>query len=522
LFPVFLFPVSNAYADPARTNESSSAAASNTFDIVEIRVLGNTVLPTMQIESALYPHLGIGKTLDDVQATRTALEKIYHDAGYSTVYVDIPEQSVDEGIVRLKVTEGRIGQVRVTGARYFRNRKIVSDIPSIEQGRVPFFPDVQRELGAANNVSRDRLVTPIVKAGREPGKVDVELKVKDELPVHGSVEVNNRYTADTSKTRASINLSYDNLWQRFHSLSVQYQTAPEAPREARVIAATYIAPLPNRNLLAVYAVDTNSDVATVGTLSVLGKGRIYGTRYIERLPDGASYSHSLTLGGDYKDFSENVRVSTDTGLQTPIAYANWSVVYGGTWRAEKTAASFNIGANFGIRGLANDPAEFENKRFKARPNYFYLRGDTNVERQSFFGTRIGLRVAAQYTTEPLISNEQFSIGGADSIRGYLESEALGDYGISSSLELRSPSLKSWLPHTDSFYLLAFADAGIVNIVDSLPAQDSQMRLSSYGAGLRFDGFGGVQANLDWAVPLKSTGRTPAHESRIHFLVRYGF
>ena len=77
-----------------------------------------------------------------------------------------------------------------------------------------------------------------------------------------------------------------------------------------MLAATYVMPLESTgHSVALYAVDTNSDVSTIGTLSVLGAGRIYGARYIIPLPSIESrYYHSFIVGADYKDFDESIRV----------------------------------------------------------------------------------------------------------------------------------------------------------------------------------------------------------------------
>jgi hemolysin activation/secretion protein len=58
---------------------------------------------------------------------------------------------------------------------------------------VPNFNQVEREIVALNQWL-DRRVTPTLRGGVEPGTVDVDLKVKDILPLHGSVELNNRYS----------------------------------------------------------------------------------------------------------------------------------------------------------------------------------------------------------------------------------------------------------------------------------------------------------------------------------------
>src|SRR5690348_8491155 len=71
----------------------AAAAAEQQFDVFELRVLGNTKLPQADIESVLYPFLGYHKTLQDVEVARKALETLYHDRGYGTVYVDIPDQT---------------------------------------------------------------------------------------------------------------------------------------------------------------------------------------------------------------------------------------------------------------------------------------------------------------------------------------------------------------------------------------------------------------------------------------------
>src|SRR6516165_10101607 len=78
-------------AQPAAADQAAAAATDEgRFDLQELRVLGNSVLTGRDIESTVYPFLGPGKTLKDVESARAALEKVYHDRGYGTVFVDIP------------------------------------------------------------------------------------------------------------------------------------------------------------------------------------------------------------------------------------------------------------------------------------------------------------------------------------------------------------------------------------------------------------------------------------------------
>ena len=81
-------------------------------------------------------------------------------------------------------------------------------------------------------------VVPVLKPGKSQGLVDVDLKVKDENPFHGSVALNNYNSADTSESRLSLGISYDNLWQKQHSFALQWQVAPQETNEANVRVAT--------------------------------------------------------------------------------------------------------------------------------------------------------------------------------------------------------------------------------------------------------------------------------------------
>jgi len=500
-----------------------ATAGREVFSVLEYRVLHNTVLPTRQVESAVYPHLGPGKTIDDVQAARAALEQAYHAAGYSSVFVDVPEQSIGEGIVRLSVTEGRVGSLRVSGERYVSGRAIRAAVPSLAPGTVPHFPDVQQQINDVNRESGDLAVVPVLKAGQTPGTVDVDLKVKDELPLHGSIEVNDHNTPDTTRTRVNFSLSYTNLFQTYQSLSLQYQLAPERHSDAGVFSGTYLIPFSAGGpSLALYTIKTNSDVAAVGTLSVVGRGEIYGARYIIPLTLGGNLYQTLTFGGEYKSFGQNVLLVDGGGIQTPIHYLNWTGIYNVSLATPRTRSSVEIATDFGVRGVANSIDEFENNRAMAQPNYYYVRLNASHERVLTHGWSMAVRLNSQFSAAPLINNEQFAIGGATSVRGYLESEALGDSGVAAGFELRSPSLPTLITHgAREAYGYLFTDGGLVALVDPLPSQTPRTRLWSLGGGMRLTAFAGLDAELSFADARLATPYTHAGDYRFLFDVRYG-
>ncbi len=515
-----------AAADPA-------AGQQNRFDIWEFRVLGNRVLARRSIESAVYPFLGPNRTIDTVKQAAAALEKSYKAAGFGAVYVDIPEQTVDRGIVRLKVTEGRIDRVRVQGDRYFSDRQIRAALPALAAGRTLALPALQRQLTRLNSRTPDRAVSPILKAGPRPGTLDVDLAVKDTLPLHGSVQYDNRHTADTTPNRATVALHYDNLWQRQDSLGLEYQTAPAKPGDARVFVANYTGHLgASAALAALTFIRTDSNVVALGTLGVLGKGTITGAHYVLPLANSASFSDTLNAGLDYKDVLTSVLPSAPSGgsaaavpaaVTAAVHYLNWSAAYQAAWRQPTRTYGLTAALNFGVRSLVNGPSEFENVRYNARPDYFDLRIGLTAAESLPAAFALTQRFRAQWADAPLVNNEQFSVGGADTVRGYLEAEALGDSGAAAGIELHSPPLgKRGGAILGPLYAFAFVDAGVAALVDPLPGQARNVALWSNGIGLRLESARGLAGSFDYAVPRRAGARTRRDDSRLDFTLQYAF
>ena len=517
----------------ATTENKPPPAKEPKFMVSEYQIEGNSVLPTLAIEQAVYPYLGADKTIADVELARKSLEQAYQKAGYSTVFVDIPEQNVVSGVVRLRVTEGRIAKLSVTGARYYSLGRIRSQLSALAPGAVPYLPQVQDQMNAINRAATDRQITPVFRAGRTPGTVDVELRVKDQPPLHASLEFNNRYSSNTSHTRAIGQLRYDNLWQREHSLSLQYQTAPQNTNEVQVAAATYLFRSEDSDqLTAFYVVHSRSDVAAVGDISVIGSGNIYGVRRIVPLPPGKGYFHSLSLGVDVKDFKESVVLLGADSVNTPIRYVPFSLAYNASLPGNSVTSQFSTTLNFSLRNLADKiiddcdgqpEDQFECKRSGAHSNYFYLKAEYQRTSKLPYDMSWTTKLGAQLASQPLISNEQFGAGGADSVRGYRESERLGDDGWQAGVEWRSPSFAGdKTPNLQELLFLMFAETARLSIQEPLSKQQSRFDLTGTGLGLRFTAWKKLKGELDWARALKDGAATKKDDSRWYFRLEYGF
>jgi hemolysin activation/secretion protein len=504
---------------------SEGTEAQYSFNVFEFVVDGNTVLENTHIEKAVYPFLGETKTIKDVEKARAALESTYQNLGYLTVSVSIPEQDVDDGIVRLLVTEGSVERLRIKDAQYTTHAALKSRVQEFEEGKVPHFPTAQAQLDKVSR-NQNRQVSPILRPGKSPGKVEVDLQVQDKLPLHGSLELNDRFAPSTTRTRLNGSMRYENLWQKDHSMGISFQASPEDFNEVKVFSGTYVIPRQNGDYFAMYAVVSDSNIAAVGDVNVIGNGRISGARYIHPLKGADNYYHSVTLGADYKDFKESViLLGADTTINAPVSYFSFSLGYDGTIQTDDYQTQMNVTMNAAPRAIGNTEREFNYRRQNAKPNFAYIRSEVKHLHKLPYDWTVQTRLLGQLSNGGLIAPEQFAVGGVDSVRGYLESSSLGDNGIQLALELRTPPLKKYLKqfkasdYLKDFYLFSFYDAGLVKVYNSPNAQSSQ-HVSSAGIGLKLKTNSGVLAYIDYAYAFQDSIQVNAGDERLHFRLGY--
>ena len=475
----------------------------------------------MDLGNAIYPYTGPYRTPADVEQARAALEKAYRDKGYQTVSVQIPPQQVRDGVIYLQVVKGEIGRLRVEGSRFYSIDEIRREAPSLAEGTVPNFNQVTTDLVALNQLP-DRRITPVLQAGQIPGTVDVDLNVKDTPPVHGSVEINNRYSADTTPLRVNGSFDYDNLWQLGHTIGASFQVSPEDLSQVEVFSGYYLARVPGMDWLSlmVQGTDQDSNVNTLGGIAVAGKGETVGLRAIITLPPRADFYHSVSLGFDYKHYDQDV-VIAGTDATTPLTYYPLSAAYSATWAGKGYVTTFDPSVTVEIRGLdgSSSEEEFDNNRHGASGSFIYVRGDLSHTRDLPGGFQAYGKIQGQASDQPLVNSEQFSGGGLGTVRGYLESEELGDNALFGSMEMRTPSLGNLLGKTvDEWRFYVFGEGGILGLDDVLPEQQNTFTLASVGGGTRLQLLSHLNGSLDLGVPLERGPNTAAYSPMLTFRV----
>jgi hemolysin activation/secretion protein len=512
-----------------------SVAATDTFFVAEYRVHNVHALTALEVETAVYPFLGPDRTVADVKAACTALEAAYRAKGFGAASVQ-PDPNVGvDGVVHLQVSEGTVERLRVKGAKYFSPRRIKAAAPSLAEGKVINFNDVSQDVVALNQ-SRDRTVTPVLSPGAEPGTYDIDLNVKDSPPVHGSLELNDYRSPNTVPLRVTAAASDSNLAQSGQGAGVSFELAPQRGRDSEVLTGYYLAKLQalDRWSFLIQGTKQDSDISTLGGSTVAGPGETVEFQAILALPPGKdwatgkdweNFSHSVSIGIDYKSFRQSLNPGGDSStgsIVTPITYYPITANYNATvlgWAGKGSETDLNAGITMHFRGMGSGPNVFDLNRYGADGGFIYFRGSVAHTQDLPGGLQGFVKVQGQLANQPLVSSEEFSGGGVETVRGYLESETVADDGGFASVELRSPQIKAWFAKkTTDWRVYAFGDGGKLILIDPLPEQQAHFYLASVGLGSRLSLGDHVSGGCDAAYPLYGQAYTKAHDPRVTFRV----
>jgi hemolysin activation/secretion protein len=206
-----------------------STNAGPRFPVERYRIMGNTVLSPQEIAMVLTNIDGDYGTNVSIDGIRTAIEQLqeaYRDRGYMTVAVGLPQQRLTNAVVKVQVTEGRLAIIDVEGNHYFSSNNVMRALPSLHTNMLLNGKVLQGELIRAN-ANQDRQIYPVIGPGPDPGTSALTLHVKDQLPLHAKIDLDNFSSPATPDLRVNASGVYNNLWQLEHSVGVQYSFSPE-------------------------------------------------------------------------------------------------------------------------------------------------------------------------------------------------------------------------------------------------------------------------------------------------------
>ena len=150
-----------AAAAPPATNATAAVKtnAAPRFSVRAYEIRGDTLLSTNTLMSIFAKRTGTNVALSDITQAASDLQMEYRNRGYPTVNVTIPPQQLTNGIVKIRVFQGRLSEILVTQNRYFSSNNVMRALPSLHTNIILVGPVFQAELDRAN-ANQDRQIYP--------------------------------------------------------------------------------------------------------------------------------------------------------------------------------------------------------------------------------------------------------------------------------------------------------------------------------------------------------------------------
>ena len=124
----------------------SEILISQIVTIREFKILGNTIYSTSTLQKSLAPYLGqriVPRVLSNMGEMVTNL---YHENGYNSSFATVSAFEIKNGIVTIKITEGRINKINVTVNGYLRSEYVRSRLSRNLINRIYNQSEIERTI----------------------------------------------------------------------------------------------------------------------------------------------------------------------------------------------------------------------------------------------------------------------------------------------------------------------------------------------------------------------------------------
>jgi hemolysin activation/secretion protein len=473
--------------------------------IEQINVEGVSLIEQSKIKDITSQYEGKEISLRTMQKIADLITDLYREAGYVTSRAYLPPQTIQDGILIIRVIEGELGSLQIQGNKYFKTSLLRKKI-TLNPGEAFDYSSLQRSLIDINE-HPDRTARVVLMPGEQRGTTDVVLRVEDNLPFHVGYKFDNYGSRYIEKDRHGVTLEHNNLFGFDDKFYFMYQLSEYGYYEMKT--ARYTFPLTNTLDVGAYLINTDTKLGReFEDLDSRGEAEIYGVFANKKLINTMDTDLRLNLGFDYKDI-ENYLSGEQTSLdELRIAKVGLDLDVNDSWGRTIVTTGLDIGIPDIMGGM---PEKYDSASRSGAAGKFY-KGVFNLFRlqPGPFSSSILLKNQAQLSNYHLPASEEFQIGGPLSVRGYPVAEYAGDSGYYGSIEWSLPpyfiSKSAKVPFSedkiyDTFRTVLFYDWGMININNPTAGQESSETLKSVGFGFRLNLTKDFSARIELGYPL---------------------
>lgn len=476
-------------------------AADTHFTLSTVTIDGATVYTATDFAPLYQPMLGHDVTIADIYRLRDAITAKYRAAGYILSQAIVPPQKIEGGVVHIQIVEGSIGAVTIEGDA--RNTALVSTMADRIKRSSPLNArDLERYTLLIDDLPGVSVSTILKPSAGTRGSADLVVTISRKV-VEGIASSDNRGSQAIGPLEFATGLSLNSVLGLNEQASVLFATTAPT-RELRHVSGKYAQVL-NPEGLRLDLAGSYSRSQPGGSLQALdaqGFGTILSVALSE--PIMRSRSKTLRIGASFTYQNSRTDLLGFLFSEDRVRYATARVSYDfsdlALGNAYPAANLVQVEINHGFDMLgATHTGSPTLSRVNGHSDFTTFAGE--VSRVQRLGPQFSVAISSsgQFAFEPLLSSQQFGLGGRRFGRGYEPSELTGDNGLAVSIEPRFDLPHGALPFGVQLY--AFYEAGTVWAKAPLAGQPGHELLSSTGGGVRLSIASHVSADFELAKPL---------------------
>jgi hemolysin activation/secretion protein len=498
-------------SNPQSLSQSSLTPeqAAKTLTLKTITLRGAKAFTQQELQS-LYAHaINTRITVGELYVLVDVIRRHYMDDGYTLSKVTLNPRGIEQGEIMLDVVEGYVSEVTLDPS--------LSDTPILRSfvhevtAMRPLNTKQLERLMLVLNMRPGLQVSSVLSAPNErdvaSGAVILTLQPKSQQPDRSFVAFDNHGSRFVGPTQVSIGTVISHMAYNYDDLFLSGGIT-EQMKELKQAAVEYTVPFLGVSgaLMQLSAnVNRTEPGGRLADLEVQGKSHQLNMQLSYPLVLQRDENWLVSAGFHYKNTQTDILGAPlfDDRLRVVSLSSRYSVSdhWGGVNRLQLEASK-------GLNILGARPSgSADLSRADGRSDF--VKTEFNASRLQTVTRAIDVLASArgQHTNDPLLSSEEFGVGGAGIGRGYDPSEITGDRGLSASLELRYSHDFPAIDTTLQPY--GFYDVGKVWNID--PSDKNHGSIVSAGGGVRLYSDHGWNADILAAIPLAK----PADEPQGH-------
>lgn len=515
-------------SEPLLTPPSSQTSDfdNNTpLNIQTIEVIGSTIFDDTDFAPILANLTG-QTTLGRLNQAVAAITQLYLDAGYITSRAFLPSQSLSDGQIQIRVLEGQLTDLEITGLNHLQERYITTRLR--QNPETPLnINQLEEQLQLLKLDANVADFDASLAQDEALGTSRLQLNITEANPFFGTVFTDNYSPAAIGSTRMGANLGYRNLWGIGDTAGLGYTFTPAGG--SHIWDFNYAVPVNamNGTIQARFVSDRNRIIRRpFNALNIRGASQLYDLSYRQPLVRTLREEVALSVGFSHKrgqtflfnNIAQPFGIGAAADGTTRTSVLRFGQEYtrrdqSGAWGVR---SQFNLG--LGLFDATDNPGPIPDGQF-----FSWLGQVSRIER---FSPKHSMIVQAdlQLTGDSLLSSETFSLGGGPTLRGYRQGARSGDNGFRLVVENRVTLLENQ-KNAHLLQLAPFLDVGYVWNNGSNPQQIFDNKaLVGLGLGVIWQPIQPLALRLDFTFPAVNLRdrQTDLQDDGIYFSLNYGF